>query len=69
MDEDARTLLARIDERTGFILEHLKAIDEKCEKHDTRIGRMEGWRNRIIGAFGVVAFVLSAYGYILFSGK
>ena len=62
---EADALLARIDERTEFIQDHIKTIETRCDHHSERIGILESWRNKALGALGVIGIILGIYGYML----
>ncbi|MCX8207419.1 MAG: hypothetical protein N3G75_06265 [Methanothrix sp.] len=51
--------LSRIDERTLSIQSMLEMIMRDLRAHDERLDRLEQWQNRIIGAIGILAFVVS----------
>jgi ribosomal 50S subunit-associated protein YjgA (DUF615 family) len=49
----------------NLLMEKINGLQSTIEKQNSRIGRLEEWRNRLIGAW---AALVALIGY-LFSGK
>jgi len=50
--------LSRIDERTLNIQSMLEMMMQDLKSHDARLDRLEQWQNRIVGAIGILAFLV-----------
>lgn len=50
--------LARIDERTLNIQSMLEMLMNQLQSHDERLDKLEQWQNRIIGAIGILTFLM-----------
>lgn len=50
--------LSRIDERTLNIQSMLEMMMQDLKSHDARLDRLEQWQNRIIGAIGILTFLV-----------
>jgi hypothetical protein len=55
MDETDRETLIRIDERVANISEDIADL----RTYNTRITNLEIWKGRIVGAIGVLAFIIT----------
>lgn len=51
--------LSRIDERTLSIQSMLEMMMQELKCHDVRLDRLEQWQSRLIGALGILAFLMS----------
>lgn len=50
--------LSRIDERTLNIQSMLEMMMQDLKSHDARLDRLEQWQNRIVGAIGILTFLV-----------
>ena len=58
-------LLVRIDERVGDIQLDIEELKAGISTHCKRIGALERWRAYILGASGIIAFVVSIVAGVL----
>jgi hypothetical protein len=55
MDENDRETLIRIDERVAHISEDIADL----RAYNSRITNLEIWKGRIVGAIGVLTFIIT----------
>lgn len=59
MAESVEVTLARIDERTRQMHLDIKAIHTTNDEQDARLGKLEGWRNGIVGGISAIGALLA----------
>jgi len=63
------TLLARLDEKTKYIVEKIdslhKTLETSQERNETRIESLERWRNWLTGAYFAGAGIVSVIFMII----
>ena len=57
MNGDDHDVLIRVDERTNTILDVLTEVHIELKRQNGRIGALERWQARILGAVGFAAVV------------
>jgi|Deesub1362A_J573_1020465.scaffolds.fasta_scaffold04856_7 hypothetical protein len=62
MDEDAKEMLSRIDERTKYIQSKLTTHCKQLDDHNKRINKME---NRLAYMAGIGTVVLTILSYVI----
>jgi hypothetical protein len=59
MPDTTEVLLARIDERTRQMHLDIKEIKGHNDEQDARLGKLEGWRNGIVGGVSAIGALLA----------
>jgi len=60
-DSERDQLLGRLDERTDAILKRLESGDTYLKDHETRIGKLEGFQNTLIGIATTISLVITIF--------
>jgi len=61
-DSERDQLLGRLDERTDAILKRLESGDRCIKDHETRIGKLEGFQNTMLGIAATISLAITVFG-------